>query len=139
MKHALLAGFVLLAFAAPAFAALPPQYYQQARDNAADVVVIDVREVGSPPAQGYGDCAVSGTVAAVERGETYAVGDEITLAVPCMLPDARVPIGGVQWKGVEALRAAPAGRAFLNNGALALYQYEILAAAPDHGAHAGHH
>ena len=139
MKRTLLAGLALVASATTAHAALPPQYYQQAREEAADVVVIDVRDVGAPPEIGYGECAVSGLVASVERGETYAVGQDITIAVPCRLPNARMMVGAVQWKSFEALSAAPAGRAFLNDGALALYQYEILAEAPDHGAHAGHH
>lgn len=139
MKRTLLAGLALLASATSAHAALAPQYYQQAREEAADVVVIDVRDVGAPPAIGYGECSVSGVVASVERGETYAVGQDITIAVPCRRPDAPMMVGAVQWKSVEALSAAPAGRAFLNGGALALYQYDILSAAPDHGAHAGHH
>lgn len=129
MKRALIAAIALLT-ATPAFAALAPEYYQRARDEAADVVVISVTDVSAPPERGYGDCNVTGQVAAVERGETYTVGQDITISVSCSLPNARVPIGGVLWKGYEALRAAPAGRAYLNNGAVALSQYEILNEAP---------
>ena len=129
MKSVWLAALALLV-ATPAFAALPPIYYQQARTNAADVVVINVSEVGQPPEIGYGDCPVKGTIAVVERGTTYAVGDAITITVPCRLPNAPIMVGGVQWKSFESLSAAPAGRAFLNDGALALYQYDVLAEAP---------
>ena len=115
MKKALVAAFALM-IATPAFAALPPQYYQQARANAADVVVINVTEVGQPPEIGHGDCAVKGTVAVVERGATYTVGQDITVAVPCRLPNAPIMVGAIQWKSFEALSAAPAGRAFLNDG-----------------------
>lgn len=124
--RALVFGFALL-LAAPAFAALPPQYYEQARRDAADIVVIEVREVAPPPStQGFGACTVTGRVIGVLRGATYQQGAEIQIDVPCMHQGARVPIGGVLYKPFEALRQAPYGRAYLNDGALALYQYEML-------------
>ncbi len=129
MKSALVAAFLLMT-ATPAFAALAPQYYLDARTNAADVVVINVVEVGPPPAIGHGPCAVKGIVASVERGTTYSVGQEIIVAVHCRLPNAPMMVGAVQWKSFEALSAAPAGRAFLNDGVLALYQYDVLTEAP---------
>ncbi len=119
-------GLALL-LAGPAFAALPPQYYEQARRDAADVVVIEVREVAPPPlAPGFGACTVSGRVIGVLRGEAYQQGADIQIDVPCMHQGARVPIGGVLYKPFETLRESPYGRAYLNDGALALYQYEML-------------
>jgi hypothetical protein len=117
----------VLFLAAPASAALAPQYYQAARDEAADVVVIDVRDVDAPPPWvGHGECVVEGVVAAVERGAAYTVGQAIKVTVPCMRSGRDIPAGAVQWKRIADLRAARAGRAFLNGGALALYQYDIL-------------
>lgn len=134
-RIAVAAIVISLGFASAAHAALAPQYYQQARDNAADVVVIAVSDVSALPADGYGTCTVTGEVAAVERGATYSVGQEISIAVPCMRPRANVPAGPAVWQRYEALRTPHHARAYLNRGALALSQYEIIAA----DAHAGHH
>lgn len=111
--------------ATSAWAALAPEYYQRAREQAADVVVIDVAHV-DPPARPAGDCQVLGAVRSVERGTTYRVGQEIEITVPCMRPSAEIPSGPVIWQDLTTLSRAPAGRAFLNNGALVLYQYEVL-------------
>ena len=126
--RALLYALVLTSVALPAHAALAPHYYEQARAEAADVVVIDVSSVTPPVAAttGHGPCVVAGTVAAVERGARYTVGEEITIEVLCRLPHAEMMVGPVQWKDVATLSAAPRGRAFLNNGEIALYQYDVL-------------
>lgn len=126
--RALLSALVLASVALPAHAALAPHYYEQARTQAADVVVIDVTSVTPPPSAptGHGRCVVAGTVAAVERGTRYTVGEEISVEVLCRYPHAEMMAGPVQWKDVATLSAAPHGRAFLNNGEVALYQYDVL-------------
>lgn len=123
----ILLALALLGLTPPAHAALAPEYYEQARAEAADVVVIDVADVGGPPfLRGYGFCSVEGVVSAVERGARYTVGEEITLSVPCMRPHAEPPAGPTIWQDYKTLRDAPAGRAFLNDGRLARSQYDAL-------------
>lgn len=127
MKH--VAALLFLALSAgPAIAALAPEYYEEARANAASVVVIDIERVRTPPLwRATGDCVVEGRVAAVERGALHAVGDAISVRVPCRRPNADIPAGGVQWEEMGALKRSERGRAWLTpDGALALYQYEIV-------------
>lgn len=129
MRILIALAFILLA--APAFAALAPEYYAQARAEAPSVIVISVLNTSPPPARGYGECLVRGSVAAVERGDAYTVGQEVSLAVPCMRAGASIPAGPVQWQDWRALRTSPYGRAWLTaEGTLALYQYEVLSALP---------
>ena len=115
-----------------AFAALPPQYYDEARANAESVLVVQIdRTLGLPIMRGYGACRLSGRVAAVERGARYSVGEAVTISVPCRRQNAQIPASGVQYEDVGELRRSRWGRAWLNaNGELALYQYEILASYP---------
>jgi hypothetical protein len=117
---------------APAFAALPPQYYEEARANAENVLVVRVERVaGLPFMRGYGDCRVSGVVETVERGSRHRTGETIQISVPCMRQNAQIPASGVQYEQVSELRRSHWGRAWLNaNGELALYQYDILASYP---------
>lgn len=117
-----------IAAATPAFAALAPQYYEQARREAAEVVVIRVERVEEPGFfRDHGDCTVIGKITAVERGRAYRVGSPARITVPCMKPDANIPAGGVQWQSMGRLKASKSGRAFMTApGRLALYQYEIL-------------
>lgn len=116
----------------PAFAALPPQYYEEARANAESVLVVRVeRTAGLAFMRGYGDCRVSGVVEAVERGSRYSAGDAVTISLPCRRQNAQIPASGVQYEDVSELRRSRWGRAWLNaNGELALYQYDILASYP---------
>jgi hypothetical protein len=126
--------FLLLAvfFAVPAFAALPPQYYEEARANAENVVVVRVERVaGLGLANGYGECRVTGTVAAVERGTRHSTAERLSIAVPCRRASANIPASGVQYEDMSELRRSRWGRAYLDaNGNLALYQYDILAVYP---------
>ncbi|MFG1425655.1 hypothetical protein [Roseixanthobacter glucoisosaccharinicivorans] len=125
-----IAALMLAGLSAPAQALLAPQYYEQARKEAASVIVIAVNAV-TPPSEGYGACQVNGQVKAVERGAAYAVGQDVTLAVPCRKAGAQPPLGGTIYQDVDALRAAPFGRAYLDaQGALALSQYEMLKTWP---------
>ncbi|WP_341989393.1 hypothetical protein [Azorhizobium sp. AG788] len=123
-------GALLLGGIAPAFALLAPKYYEQARRQAPNVVVLAVETVTEPPA-GYGACAVAGTVRKVERGRLYKPGAAVTIAVPCRKPGVQPPLGGTIYADPAALRAAPFGRAYLDaKGELLLSQYEALAKAP---------
>jgi hypothetical protein len=119
-------------FAVSAHAALEPRYYEEARQNADSVVVVRVERVaGLPFWRGYGDCRVTGRIEAVERGSRYAIGERIVIATPCHRAGAEMPTGGVQYKEHGELRRSRWGRAWLEaDGSLALYQYDILAAAP---------
>jgi hypothetical protein len=118
--------------AVPAFAALPPQYYEEARANAESVLVMRIERVaGLPLMRWYGDCQVTGVVETVERGSRHRAGDTIHIAVPCMRENAQIPASGVQYEQASELRRSRWGRAWLNaNGELALYQYDILALYP---------
>ena len=124
----ILAFVLALTLASPAFALLAPQYYQQARDTASDVVVIAVRKVDTPPLWvGHGTCVVRGRVETVERGARYAPGADVAIDVPCLRHARGIPAGPVMWKSIDGLRHAPRGRAFLTGaGGLALYQYDPL-------------
>lgn len=125
-----LVGMALLGATFEAQALLAPQYYEQARKDAASVIVIAVGAV-TPPSEGYGACQVKGQVKAVERGATYAAGQSVTLAVPCRKTGAQPPLGGTIYQDVDALRATPFARAYLDaQGALALSQYELLKTWP---------
>ncbi|MDZ4690717.1 hypothetical protein [Terricaulis sp.] len=122
-----LAAIAAALTASPAFALLPPQAYANARANAANVIIINVEAVEFTSAM---SCTVRGTVGAVERGAKYEGGAAVELTVPCrghvMSP---VMTGAVIFQNSQALQASTRGRAYLDDaGALALYQYEILAA-----------
>jgi hypothetical protein len=122
----------VVSFAAPAFAALAPEYYEQARANADSVVVVRVERVaGLALMRASGDCRVSGVVEAVERGSRHSVGDALSIVVPCRRANAQIPASGVQYEEANELRRSRWGRAWLDaNGELALYQYDILASYP---------
>jgi|GEM_PF-3443865 len=125
-----LAMLAALATAMPASALLPPQAYANARANAPNVIVIDV---GSVEFAGESSCRVLGHVSSVERGTRYEVGASVELNVPCRghvaLSGPPMP-GPTLYQNSVALQASQHGRAYLDeNGALALYQYEILPAA----------
>lgn len=123
-------GLAILAFTPGARALLAPQYYEQARREAASVIVLEVRSV-TPPDGAFGLCQVAGAVRRVERGTAFAVGQAAKVGVPCAKPDARPPLGGTIYQGIASLKAAPFGRAYLDAaGGLALSQYETLDALP---------
>lgn len=120
----------LPALAPDAHALLAPQYYEQARREAASVIVLEVNAV-TLPEEAYGLCQVTGTVRRVERGSAFEVGQAARIGVPCATPDARPPLGGTIYQETARLKAAPYGRAYLDAaGGLALSQYEMLDALP---------
>lgn len=110
----------------PAIAALAPQYYEQARANAPNVIVFDVLTV-TPPAGESGDCKVAGRVIRAERGDRYAQGDAVEILVPCMTPRASVKSGPTVWQQMDALVRSAHGKAWLDDqGYLVLDQYELF-------------
>lgn len=134
MKRGVTLGLMTgtLLAAAPAMALLAPDYYQKARESAADVVVVKVSTV-SPPEDGadFGTCTVAGTVVGVERGTRYAPGVALKIPVPCRKAAGQPMPGPVVWTDFDQLTAAPYGRAWLEaDGKLALYQYQLLDARP---------
>jgi hypothetical protein len=128
--HRVIAFAALALCSLSARAALPPHYYEEARRTADSVVVISVAHVrGLWLWRGYGDCRVSGRVERVERGERYRPDDPIVVDVPCRRAHAEIPASGVQYQDLNELRRSRRGRAWLTpDGALALYQYDILGA-----------
>ena len=113
-----------------AHALMPPYVYESARNNAESVIVIAVEKVAAPKRE-FGNCAVAGKVAKVERGTTYAEGQQVTVAVPCATPEALPPIGGTIYQNLPDLQASNFGRAYLDaDGKVVLSQYEQLKAAP---------
>lgn len=114
----------------PARALLAPEYYERARNNAPDVIVLKVAGV-TEPAEPFGYCQVQGKVEKVERGTRYAAGATVEIAVPCRKPGASTPMGPVIYIGVNDLRTYPFGRAYLlEDGRLSLYQYRPLKMFP---------
>ncbi|QTL05852.1 hypothetical protein J5J86_11455 [Aquabacter sp. L1I39] len=120
----------LPALAPEAKALLAPHYYEQARREAASVIVLEISAV-TPPEGAFGQCQVAGIVRRVERGTAFAAGQAATIGVPCATPQARPPLGGTIYQDMARLKAAPYGRAYLDAaGGLALSQYEALDALP---------
>lgn len=129
-RAGVLVGALVAGWYGPAAALMPPYVYEEARRDAASVIVIEVHGV-KPPQESFGACTVAGTVTRVERGTTYNKGQSVTIAVPCARPGARPPIGGTIWQPVESLEKSRFGRAYLDAaGQVVLSQYEQLATAP---------
>ncbi|HRO02778.1 MAG TPA: hypothetical protein PLS69_04160 [Terricaulis sp.] len=127
----LLAAAALAAFATPALAALPPYVYEEARNEAADVIVIEVTRVDT---LGPSSCAINGHVLRVERGSTYTPHQSVRITAPCYGHQrVELPVGPVIYQETRRLRESRYGRAYLNGGALARYQYQVLD-APDQPA-----
>ncbi len=128
-KHLITGLSVVLcgALILPASAMMPPYVYEDARTNAADIVVIEVQSVTTPIT--FGECEVRGVVHGVERGTRYEVGNPITLAVDCLTDwGSEGPItGGTIWQDSEEMKSSAYGRAFLDEtGAVSYSQYEQL-------------
>lgn len=115
---------------APAAALMPPYVYENARRDAASVIVLEVQAV-TPPAEGYGACRVAGVVRQVERGTSLQPGARVELGVPCVQPGVQPPIGGTIYQSVPTLAASRFGRAWLDGaGEVVLSQYQVLARLP---------
>ncbi|WP_127091144.1 hypothetical protein [Aquabacter cavernae] len=127
---AAIAFFGLFLAASPSLALMAPEYYERARANAPDVVVLKVTTVTGPEAA-YGNCKVEGTVTGVERGRRYSVGAPLAVEVPCRKPGAKPPLGAVLYNAFVDLQTYPFGRAYLlADGKLSLYQYHPLQRFP---------
>lgn len=121
---AMAAGLAILA--GPAAAELPPQVYQQARDNAGSVVVLRVQSVRRLPAgQTQGSCILTGEVTTVERG-TIPEGQVVVVEIPCISP-AWQPIPG-PFPGYrhDVLGRAERARVFMTGGVLVRRGLDIL-------------
>jgi hypothetical protein len=116
--------------AAPGHALMAPEYYERARKNAPDVIVLKVGTVIGP-VEAYGLCKVEGTVAQVERGNRYKPGASVAVDVPCRKPGATPPLGPVLYNAFADLQTYPFGRAYLlEDGRLSLFQYHPLRKYP---------
>jgi hypothetical protein len=126
-----LASVLFLLLAPPAFAAMSPEVYEAARDDASDVIVVAIAGVTPPDAGAdYGKCTVVGTVLIVERGSRHQVGDAIALAVDCAERDADYPDGGALYEEMQSLLRSTYGRAWLGpDGLIVLSQYDQLTEA----------
>ncbi|MDQ0506409.1 hypothetical protein [Xanthobacter agilis] len=116
--------------AGPAFALMPPYVYENARRDAASIIVLRVKTV-TTPAGGYGVCLVKGVVRRVERGSTFKPGMAVALDVPCMKAGAQPPPGGTIYQQVDKLVVSKYGRAWLDaEGHVVVSQYEQLTQLP---------
>lgn len=122
----LMIGSVLaLAVAGSAQAVLPPQYYEQARTEARDVVTLDIQDVARP-AGSFGDCRVTGTVVEVEKGTAFSVGQSATLVVACLVGPDQPPPGPRLWLDYGRLTASKRLKAWTNGGVVARDQVEVF-------------
>lgn len=119
---ALLAALVL-AQAASSMAPPAVDARQQARDKAAEIVVVQVKHVGVPRGV-RGRCFVAATVVRAEPGVKVKVGRNLRLSVPCSAPGAS---GSDVEHGVDqaALQRSSYGRAFFDER-LQLIAYDLF-------------
>lgn len=131
MRKLFAAAVLAFSLAPPALAALPPYVYEEARNEAADVIVIEVTRVD---AIGPTSCAINGHVLRVERGGAYTPHQSVRITAPCYGHQrVELPVGPVIYQETRRLRESRYGRAYLNGGALARYQYQVLT-SPDQPA-----
>lgn len=106
---------------------LPPYVYVEARKAATSVVVIDVATVTGLNSAASGACTLTGTVESVERGDAFAPGQTLTVAIPCVGPTWEPHPG--PWPGYldsEFMRTTQ-GRAYLDaQGGLVRRGFDIL-------------
>lgn len=104
---------------------LPPHYYEQARRDAPNVVVLEVERIET---LGPLNCAIHGRVLRMERGRLYRRNDAVRIEAPCLGHEpVTPPAGGAIYQDTERLRASRYGRAYLDaQGALMLSQYQIM-------------
>lgn len=130
MRRIVPAVATMVCVASPAWALMPPYVYENARRDAASVVVVRVITV-TTPAGGYGVCQVNGVVRRVERGAAYKPGMALMLDVPCVKAGAQPPLGGTIYQPVETLAKSRYGRAWLNTqGQIVVSQYQQVTALP---------
>lgn len=112
--------------AGPAAAELPPQVYQQARDNAGTVVVLRVQSVRRlSEGQTQGACALTGVVTDVERG-SMPEGQAVVVAIPCISPAWQPMPGPFPGYRHDVLGRAESVRVFMTGGVLVRRGLDIL-------------
>jgi len=112
--------------ASPAAAELPPQVYQQARDAAGTVLVLQVQDVRRlPPGETQGSCLLTGTVRDVERGAAR-VGQSVVVLVPCISPAWQPMPGPFPGYRHDVLGVAERVRVFMTGGILVRRGLDIL-------------
>ncbi|NWH09189.1 MAG: hypothetical protein HXY22_11200 [Alphaproteobacteria bacterium] len=104
---------VWLGLDTPAFAAMPPEAFIQARQTAVNHVHVRIESV-TPPSGGAGDCSVSATVVQIFRGDLTR-GQVITFPVSCYRYGELQP-GNQLWTDFEALSHAQYLEAFMSGG-----------------------
>lgn len=123
-------AFAVVLAAGPAAALMPPYVYENARRDAASVIVLKVKTV-TTPAGGYGACRVKGVVRKVERGTALRPGMAVEFDVPCLKAGAQPPLGGTIYQPVDTLVKSRYGRAWLDaEGHVVVSQYEQLQQLP---------
>jgi len=112
-----LAAGLALGIALPAQAYMAPQYYVEMRAAAPTHIQVRVASVAPSPArEGFGDCLVTGEVAAIfrDRPKSLRPGETIAFGIPCQVrKNAPVPVGGTAWRDYERLRGASVVEVFL--------------------------
>jgi hypothetical protein len=111
--RALITIFFYAASLSSAFAIMPPEVYEQARQTAEHHVQLRILDVSEPPADGYGDCVVRVRVIMTFRGD-LPMGREFPIHVSCLRPDANPRPGGELWNAYAELAQAEYLEAFLS-------------------------
>ena len=116
----------LVTAAGPASAELPPQVYQQARDDARSVLVLRVTNVQRlQPGQTQGSCALTGQITDVERGSARE-GQTVVVPVPCISPAWEPRPGPFPGYRHDVLGRAERVRVYTTGGALVRRGLDIL-------------
>lgn len=116
-----------------AWAVMPPQVYQEARDTAMFHVQVKIVNV-TGPATTPGACTVSGKVVRLFRNKpgTLKQGDTLNFTVSCTRPGDPVVVGGTLWTDFHSLMQAKYLEVFLNRTKrgyeVALWQSYIIEA-----------
>jgi hypothetical protein len=133
MRRFIAGGCLLVLLAASAQALMAPEFYRQARADAAFHVQVAVDKV-TPPAKGPGSCLIEGKIATVFRdaGNKLPVGAPVSFSIACHRDGEQVPIGGAKWTDTETLKNAKYIEAYLVPGvdgyAVAMWNSKIISA-----------
>jgi len=112
-------------------AVLAPEYYAQARSEAAYHVQVRVMSVNGP-AKTPGECAITSEVVRIFRDITGTLKQATRLAftISCRRADDETIVGGTLWQDYDSLLRAEYLEVFLNknNGgyAVAMWQSQII-------------
>ena len=112
-------------------AALPPKFYQQAREQATHHVQVKVIGV-APPLKTPGECGVTGDVIRIfrDRPATLKPGTRLAFTVSCARRGDPPIVGGTLWTDYDELINAKYLEVFLNQNdgryEVALWQSRII-------------